>query len=63
MKIHGWCTTCHKVKRVQISGSALARPGTPRGICDSCQQAEDDKNKARRAQLSLSDAPRYPPTR
>lgn len=50
MKVHGFCTACRRVKRVQVSGagmSNLSRGGTASGICDACQQAEDD---ARRSQ-------------
>lgn len=48
MRLHGYCLECHKIKRVQVSGSGMARiaaGGVPSGICSSCQQAEDDKRR------------------
>jgi hypothetical protein len=35
MKIHGWCQTCHKIKRVDVK---VPRPrGINVGTCDACQ--------------------------
>ncbi|HUW00848.1 MAG TPA: hypothetical protein VMW08_00720 [Acidimicrobiales bacterium] len=36
MKIPGYCEKCHRARRVTVTGSALARGGTPTGICDPC---------------------------
>jgi len=45
MRITGFCTSCHKVKTVRVSGRqlALARNGVVMGTCDACT----DKERAR----------------
>lgn len=51
MKLHGYCTSCHKVKRVRVTNQAMAMYSVQRvlrGICDACQQEADDKRKAQR---------------
>lgn len=51
MKLHGWCEKCHKIRRVNVSGSGLARMAggcTATGICDECLDAEDAQRDARR---------------
>ena len=35
MKIHGWCSTCRKVRRVRVT-HWLGR-GAPVGVCDDCE--------------------------
>lgn len=50
MKIHGYCNGCHRVRRVTITGSAMARTmmrGVPEGTCDECAQAEEDRRRRR----------------
>lgn len=58
MKIHGYCITCHRVKRVTVRGNELAiasaKGGVARGICDACQDEADRKRNAGR-QLTLGD--------
>lgn len=41
MRLHGWCESCRRIKRVTVSGSQLARAGrgVVNGICDECQEA------------------------
>jgi hypothetical protein len=39
MKIHGYCTECRKIKRVNVSGAGmalLAMKKVATGICDDC---------------------------
>lgn len=58
MKIPGYCIKCHRIKRVNCSASAFARGGgQAHGICDSCQQQEDDerRDRERNRQLSFAD--------
>jgi hypothetical protein len=45
VRIIGYCTGCHKIKRVNVSGSALLGGGTPQGICSECEREEIDKLK------------------
>lgn len=49
MKIPGYCTGCHRIKQVRVSGHGLAmmgaRGGVAQGICDSCQDKEDEKRR------------------
>ena len=41
MKIHGYCTRCHKIRRVNVGTNTLALIAAGRrvaeGICDECQ--------------------------
>lgn len=45
MRVHGWCTVCHKIKRVTArdvdAALAVMRRGIPVGVCDSCAEDED----------------------
>jgi hypothetical protein len=35
MRLHGWCTKCHKIKRVTVR---VPIPGAVQtGICDDCE--------------------------
>lgn len=50
MKIHGWCERCHKVRRVEVSGAGVAlvaAGGVATGVCDECQDEEDEKRRRR----------------
>lgn len=41
MKLIGYCTECHKIKRVNASPSFLASGRSPvRGVCDDCRNKE-----------------------
>jgi hypothetical protein len=42
MRLHGYCTECHRPKLVRVSGHGLAgiaTRGIPQGICDECEDA------------------------
>ena len=45
MRIHGYCTSCHKIKMVRVSGSnlALAVRGGAQGICSECEEAKEKR--------------------
>jgi len=41
MKLTGFCTKCHKIKQVSVSGNGmamLAAGGVVHGICDACRE-------------------------
>ena len=40
MKLHGYCTRCHKPRRVTVKLPPAGRV-VSFGICDDCQEAED----------------------
>lgn len=47
MRLPGWCEKCHRIRTVRISNAgmaALAR-GVATGICDACQDAEDERRR------------------
>lgn len=49
MNVTGYCTECHRVKTVNVSGSGmanLARGGAAMGICSGCRQKEDDLRRS-----------------
>ena len=52
MNIHGYCTQCHKIKRVRVSGHGLAmmgtRGGAAQGICAACAEASKPQAKTAR---------------
>lgn len=37
MKLHGWCTKCRKIKRVNASGRNITTQPII-GICDECSE-------------------------
>jgi hypothetical protein len=41
----GYCTECHKIKRVRVRMSLLASGRAPQGICFDCERARIDKLK------------------
>jgi hypothetical protein len=41
----GYCTECHKIKRVWVRMSLLASGRAPQGICFDCERARIDKLK------------------
>ena len=46
MKIHGWCETCHRVRRVEVNQhglvmATLGRPAT--GECDECRERREGR--------------------
>lgn len=50
MKLHGYCETCHKIKRVRVTSAVIARMAArggsvPIGKCDDCQEKEDQRRK------------------
>jgi hypothetical protein len=51
VKIPGYCDKCRRFKQVRVSGHGLAmmtaRGSCASGICDDCQQKEDDERAAR----------------
>lgn len=53
MRLHGYCSTCHKIKLVRVSAAAVAmmtlKP-IPEGICDACEEAS--RPAARRSKVS-----------
>lgn len=41
MRLHGYCTECHKIKMVNVPGHALALAvvrGVAEGVCDDCER-------------------------
>ena len=51
MRIHGWCTSCHRVKVVRVTSSGMVRLATRQvaeGVCADCEEREDNERKARR---------------
>lgn len=52
MRITGYCTSCHRVRTVTVSGNnlalAMARKGVVQGVCSSCEEAEDARRRERR---------------
>lgn len=48
MRLHGYCTECHRIRQVRVNNHGMARlamRGTASGICASC---EDKAEKQRR---------------
>lgn len=49
MKLHGWCSKCHRVRMVTVSGHSLAMAasarGVPSGVCDECARERDVTRK------------------
>lgn len=48
MKLPGSCEKCHQIKRVRVSNAGMARLAQrqiPIGICDGCQDAEDERRR------------------
>lgn len=48
MKIPGYCTECHRIKQVRVSSSGMARlaaHNVATGICDACQDKEDERRR------------------
>lgn len=48
MNVIGYCTECHKVKTVHVSGSNLAslRTSVAQGICFACRDAADELRRS-----------------
>jgi hypothetical protein len=42
MKLHGYCLRCHRARRVTVKLPPAGRV-VPIGICDECQEEEDDR--------------------
>lgn len=50
MRVPGWCTECHKIKRVRVTPvgmTALAAGGAASGICSECQDKQDEGRGSR----------------
>jgi hypothetical protein len=50
MRIPGYCTECHKVKQVRVSGHGLAMMGirgAAEGVCASCEEEKDTARQER----------------
>jgi len=45
MNIVGWCTECHRVRTVRVSGMAH---NVPVGVCQSCTDKADDLRRSER---------------
>lgn len=48
MRVHGYCTSCRRIKRVTVASSHLASSmmrGTPEGVCDDCEEAEAPRRR------------------
>ena len=45
MKIHGWCETCRRVRRVEVSSHGMAMMVATRGVatgeCDECRERRE----------------------
>jgi hypothetical protein len=39
VRLHGWCTSCHKPKRVEVK-SPVAKGGVPIGLCSDCDRQQ-----------------------
>lgn len=44
MRVPGYCTRCHRVRTVRVTGAALARArgGIVEGVCAECEDAEGE---------------------
>jgi hypothetical protein len=41
MRLHGYCTGCHKIKRVLVtSGSFMFQKGMAYGLCEDCDKKQ-----------------------
>jgi len=49
MNVHGYCTRCKRIRRVNVTAPFT---GTPTGICAECQQKEVD-TRARVGELTI----------
>lgn len=53
MRLIGYCTSCHRVRYVRVTGHALAvaqaTRGVVQGVCADCEREEDERRAARRA--------------
>lgn len=50
MRLHGYCERCHRIKLVRVSGHGMAMYGARgivTGICDACQEKEDEERRKR----------------
>ena len=40
MRLIGYCTRCHRVRQVRVTGLQI-HPGVPLGICDECEDERE----------------------
>lgn len=54
MRLIGYCTSCHRVRYVRVTGNALAMAqatgGVVQGICADCERDGEERREARRSQ-------------
>lgn len=52
MRLHGYCTGCRRIRLVSVSPHGLAMVaagrGVPTGICDECEEKQDEKTASSR---------------
>lgn len=51
MRMTGYCTECHRVRPVRVSGHGMAMLAARRiatGICVACEQKQQEKRKGGR---------------
>lgn len=51
MRLPGYCTGCHRIKQVRVSGAQMALVAAgqvAQGTCASCEQKEEDERNERR---------------
>jgi superfamily II helicase len=60
MNIHGWCRTCHKIRRVRVLSWTGSLATVAEGICDECEDAELHAHLDKRASRLLDSTQHQP---
>ena len=48
MKLVGYCTVCHRVRKVTVKASGWVSRNIVVGICDDCDAKRDERQEGRR---------------
>ncbi len=48
MKLHGYCMTCRRIKRVTVENKYWAPKALAVGTCDECQSKRDHPSSRKR---------------
>ena len=37
MRLHGYCTKCHRIRRVRVTNHGMLGRSIPQGVCHECE--------------------------
>lgn len=47
MRLHGYCTECHRIRMVRVNFGRYTGRGVMQGVCDDCEEKRRAQSRTR----------------